>query len=449
MKIFRAKSNEKPARENQAIQKSINPRTARLAVWVIIGGGFILGLIAFGAYWGFRTGAMELSARRTAQVSSSIDEQYRLGMQNLEAEEYELARQRFEFVLSQDPNYPGAAEKLTTTMQILFATATPTPVPPTRTPTPTRDLRPIQELFDQAMQSYTNQDWKAALDVLVALRETDPQYRVVDVDGMLFLSLRNLGVVKILQENDLEGGIYDLALAEGFAPLDADADGYRNLARLYMIGSSFWEADPATAVYYFSQVASAAPYLRDASGWTAIERYRASLIDYGDLLAARGEWCQAEEQYGYARNVRSDAGLEATATYASVQCSPPTNTPTMTWTPTITPTVTSTSPPVVTATPTLFLPTETSDNIPTATSTIQPTATLTPTPPQAATATATLTPTPSPESATDTVSPATETSAPTSTPTPTTPPAPTETLTATLTQAANEETPQGTTSNQG
>jgi len=439
-----------------ASQKRINPKLTRIAVWVIIGGLFILTLISFGAYWGYRAGTMQLSARATAQISDSIQEQYHLGVQNLEAGEYELARQRFEFVLSQDSDYPGAAEKLTTAMQILYATATPTPVPPTLTPTPTRDLRPIQELLDQAVLDFKNQDWDAAINLLVLLREEDPQYRVVEVDGMLYLALRNRGVAKILQGNDLEGGIYDLALAEGFAPLDGDADGYRNLARLYMFGSSFWEADPATAIYYFGQVASAAPYLRDASGWTARERYRASLIHYGDLLASRGDWCDAEDQYELALDVRSDTDLEATATYASEQCSPPTEVPTETLPPSPSPTWTVTQPAMVTNTPTLSPPTGTPVSSPTATSTLEPTQTADSTSPPATTPTETSTAEPSPEPATETVPPATE--LPTQTPSATVEIAPTETPTPTQTemepspptstQTVGDETPEITASAQ-
>jgi len=46
---------------------------------------------------------------------------------------------------------------------------------------------------------------------------------------MLFISLRQRGVDKIWKEGDLEGGIYDLALAARFAPLDVQASSSREL----------------------------------------------------------------------------------------------------------------------------------------------------------------------------------------------------------------------------
>jgi hypothetical protein len=139
----------------------------------------------------------------------------------------------------------------------------------------------------------------------------------------------------------LEGGIYDLALAEKFGPLDAQALTYRNVARLFMIGLGFWEVYPEQAIYYFQQVASAAPYLRDASGWTARERYRAVLIQYADQLAGEEQWCEAEEYYLIAISIRSEFSLEEKLVFVSVNCSPPTPTPApITETPT--PTETST-----------------------------------------------------------------------------------------------------------
>jgi len=184
---------------------------------------------------------------------------------------------------------------------------------------------------------------------------------------------------------DLEGGSYDLALAERFGPLDAEATNFRELARLYMYGSSFWEAYPEQAVYYFWQVASAAPGLQDASGWTASERYHAALIQYGDYLARNGDWCAAQEQYNLALSYREDARLVSTLIYAEEQCFTPT--PTFTSVPSETPTPTLTETLIPTDTPTpveipsptaTFLVEITSTNTPEVTIAPLPTETFTP-----------------------------------------------------------------------
>jgi hypothetical protein len=216
---------------------------------------------------------------------------------------------------------------------------------------------------------------------------------------MMYLALRNRGVLKILEESNLEGGSYDLALAERFGPLDVEANTARDWARLYMYGVSFWEAIPERAVYYFSQVAAAAPYLRDGSGWTARERYREVLIQYGDLFAAQENWCNAQAQYELAGSIRLDDRLQGKIVDAAQNCAPPTEIPTETLMETATPTLTPTLE--------IILPTETP------TLETQPTATETPPPPLEPSPTSgEVTPTDTLPPPSETPSPPTETPAP-------------------------------------
>jgi tetratricopeptide (TPR) repeat protein len=374
--------------------------------WVIL---FLLGLsvmVVIGVLLGYESGRQTNIAVKTRMVELTLEEQFDLGVQDLEAGRYEVAYQRFEYIIEQDPSFPGVTEKLADAMSILYATATPTQASPTISPTPTIDLRPVEELFNQAIALVSVQDWGTAIDTLLALRNADQAYEVARVDGLLFVSLRHRGLNKIWQEGNLVGGLYDLALAERFGPLDVQSTSARDLARLYIIGSSFWEVHPEQAVYYFSQVAAAAPGLRDASGWTASERYREALIQYGDFLASQNDWCNAQAQYELAFAISGDAALQEKHTYAALQCSPPSETPlqttetlTPTWTPTgatvppgltATPTATQGGPPIVTPTPTVTqtsTPTQPAavTPTPTATQTAVPTDTVPPSPTPSAT----------------------------------------------------------------
>lgn len=384
------------ARLESGLQSRL-PRPAILIAWALS----VLLLFSLAVYIGAANGYQAaLQARQQKQDFAQIQavvEQYQLGLQDQRAGRLEVAKQRFEWVLSEDPNFPEASQRLAAVNAILFATATPTPTPPptpTATLSPTPDLRPIEELFDTSRAFIAAGDWDAAISAVINLRSADPNYKVAQVDRMLYLALRNRGINKILQDGDLGGGTYDLVLAEQFGPLDAEAHYALGWARLYQYGSAFWGADPAAAVYYFGQVAAAAPYLRDGTGWTAMSRYRAVLIQYGDKLASQGEWCAAEEQYRLAANINSDGELLDKVEDAAYECSPPTATAT------ITPTFTLTPPATASAT---LLPT------------------WTPTPPMAATPTEIFTPTPT-EAATEPTPP---TSAP-PTETPTTVPPTTE-----------------------
>jgi hypothetical protein len=113
------------------------------------------------------------------------------------------------------------------------------------------------------------------------------------------------------------GRIYDLALAERFGPLDSDALSYRELACMY--GSSFWEAYPEQAVYYFGQVA--AMRVERCIGWTA--RALPGRLDPICRPVGPGRRrCAAQIQY----ELSGDASVAATAIYAAEQCNPPTPT---------------------------------------------------------------------------------------------------------------------------
>jgi tetratricopeptide (TPR) repeat protein len=339
------------------------------AILLVLGIAAALGLVTLaGALAGYRSGVNARQSSATEQALLSVKDQYDLAVQDLAEGRYEVARQRLEYILAYDPNYPGATDRLTEALAILYATATPSPLPPTITPTPTRDLRPVQDLFSQAQSLVSSSQWDQAIDTLLAVRQADPAHQTARVDGMLFISLRQRGVEKIINLGNLEGGAYDLALAERFAPLDVQANSWRELARLYLTGSSFWEVIPEQAVYYFSQVAAAVPGMRDSSGLTASERYRLALAQYGDQLGKNGDWCAAQEQYELSLSIGVDAAIQEKRDNAALQCSPPSATPGE-----ATPTPSSTLPAGVT-------PSATSPFIPTPTNTPPPPVTTEPPP---------------------------------------------------------------------
>jgi type II secretory pathway pseudopilin PulG len=319
-----ASGNKPPARKPASQRR----RSLWKPLLLALGIAAILGLAALsGALAGYRSGINQRQSAAAEQTTLSLGEQYKLAVDDLAAARYEVAKQRLEYILAIEPTYPGAAERLAEALAVLYATATPTPLPPTVTPTPTRDPRPVQELFSQAQSLVSSEQWDQAIDTLLAVRQADPAHQAARLDGLLYISLRQRGVNKITNQGNLEGGAYDLALAERFAPLDVQASSWRQLARLYLFGSSFWEVIPEQAVYYFSQVAAAAPGLRDASGLTAAERYRLALVQYGDQLAGKGEWCAAQEQYELSLTLGMDAAVQEKRDNAALQCSPPSATP--------------------------------------------------------------------------------------------------------------------------
>lgn len=312
----------------------------------------VLALIAAGsAFAGYNSAIDQRTRYQSTLVAGEATNQYILAQQDIAIGNYDRARQRLEYIIKIDPNYPNASDQLAFVLTQQRITATPTFVPtPTLTPTP--DYRGRDDLFTQAQNLLIGRDWSGTIDTLLLLRKNYPDYMAVKVDDMLYVALRNRGIDKIAQLHDLEGGNYDLTLAERFGPLDAEARNWRDWADLYIRGASFWDVDWSQAVYYFSQLASAAPNLSDASGWTASNRYMDALLGYGDWFAAREQWCDAQAQYDTYMTLLASPQVEPTAIYVADKCTQALNPPPPPVTPeTETPTPTATLPAGTTPSP--------------------------------------------------------------------------------------------------
>jgi hypothetical protein len=311
------------------------PGRPRRWPWVILGIFLILALGAIGTMLGYREAERIRVQNKLDQVAAVATEHFMAGLVAQQNKQYELARTQYEYVIKLDSSFPGVQDKLREVMIASAIKNTPTPVPTKVVPTltPTLDTRPQQDIYTQVRQEYANQNWEAFFATVDSLRRIDPTYQAVQVDGMMYFAFRFRGIDKIIHQANLEGGLYDLALAERFAPLDVDALGYRNWARMYLNGASFWEIDWEKVIVYFEEIYPYFPNMRDSSGLTAIERYRIAARGQGDKLYASGDYCGALDYYQKSLQAVADGALEQTATAVYSQCYPPTDIPTITPTP--------------------------------------------------------------------------------------------------------------------
>lgn len=309
---------------NQDQTQEIKPskkKKKKLNRFLFIVIGIVLLIVTSGASWflGSREGQKLRTVERDKVALENATTQYQLGVRELEEGRYDNARKRFEYVIKLVPDFPGAQEKLTEVMIAQSIVNTPTPAPePTVEPTP--DYRGEQELYDQALQYVQQEDWDNAIATLDLLRDKNLNFNPVDVDGLYYISLRNRGVKRILQEGSLEPGMYDLTLSERFAPLDNEADSYRVWARYYLTGASFWGLDWSQVVSIFGQIYPVVPNLMDSSGMTARERYRVGLIKWGDQLALQKDYCLAQEKYDLAFTLFVDESVSPAATAIHDAC---------------------------------------------------------------------------------------------------------------------------------
>ena len=288
---------------------------------------------------GYQSGISIRKQNQSSILMQQLGEQFQLALVDIEFKRYANAEQRLEFIIANDPTFPGAQEKLTQAL-VLIKQPTPT-LTPSLTPTP--DFTGAEQAFARAQQLIAAQDWRGAIGALDEMRKLDKTYQTSQVDGMYYFALRNYGYDLITKQGNLEGGIYQLTLAERFGPLDRDANGLREGARYYLIGASFWELDWKQTLFYFDQVYRGWSGLWDGT-MTATERYRIASMRYGDQLVGEGQFCDAVTYYEAAQAL---APLDKPASHgyadAYQECFPPTEvaSPTATFSliPTDTPTL--------------------------------------------------------------------------------------------------------------
>ncbi len=263
-------------------------------------------------------------------VAQALKEQMDTGIDDLLAGHHDLARQRFEYILEKDPNYPGARELLD---QTLLALNEPTPTPsPASSPTPTEtpDMTSYDGIFGSAQSAFAREEWSTALDLLLILRGSDPYFRVSEVNQLMAISLRNLGMDELLQSL-LEQGIYHITLAERFGPLDGQASSWRNSASFYTFANSYYGLDWKLSTEYFGQICA-------ANIWGACRKYGESALEYAKILAEEGDVCQAVQFYEIAFSYIINDGVAPTATKVFSLCqtaTAPVPTGTITLTPTL------------------------------------------------------------------------------------------------------------------
>ena len=282
----------------------------------------VIVLLAIAIFSGFRSGIGTRQSYQSSVMSEQLSEQFTFALVDIQFGRYENAKQRLEWIIQHDPSFPDAQQQLTNVL-VLMNQPTPTPTPSL---TPTPDFSGAEEAYARAQQLITAQDWPGAIGALDEMRKLDITYNTSLVDGMYYFALRNYGV-NLINSGNLEGGIYQVTLAERFGTIDRDANGLREGARIYLIGASFWELDWAQAVFYFDQVYRGWAGLWDGTMY-ATTRYQYASMRYGDELLAKGDYCGAYTQYTNAQGVGAlDSAAQKGFNEATEACYPATATP--------------------------------------------------------------------------------------------------------------------------
>lgn len=312
----------------------VKPKKVRHGKWVWLGILMMLVITAIGVGVGYKLAMDVRSKEEITQRLELATTQFVMAEEDQKAGNLNMARQRFEYVLQVYPEYPGLEEKLTEVMIAInlvqpeapTSEATPAPIV---TSVPTKDTRVVSELYAQARAQYSAGDWQGLLATINQMRNIDPSYEPLAVDGMYYYALRNNGILKI-QQGHQEVGLYYFAMAERIAPLDAEVESPRVWAQMYEIAGSWYGISYTKSAELFYTLSQQMPNMVDTSGITARQRYVGSLEGIGDNLMKALDYCNAAVQYTSAKDIISNEKLLVKLQQAQDFCANPPATPTPT-----------------------------------------------------------------------------------------------------------------------
>jgi tetratricopeptide (TPR) repeat protein len=315
----------------QEPEKSSDSKPQKGKTWLWILGGLlaILLIAATGGAGGYYAGISDRQAVEKNNLILAASTQYQLGLADLAASRFDMAKQRFEYVIQLDPSYPGVLESMAKLTIIMNATATPT-VAPIPTAAPTLDLSGVEALLAQSKQLLAASDWNGAISAMDSLRKQNVSFKTLEIDGMYYLALHGRGIQKIAN-GSLEGGIYDFANMRLFGPDDNVIQSQEEAAKMYINAGRYFGWDWVNAVKYFGDLYKSNPELMDMSHDTVADRYRRSLAGYGDQLSTKSKWCDAVPYYTESLAISNDNKVAAAFSKANNKCiaSQPTEIPTI------------------------------------------------------------------------------------------------------------------------
>ena len=282
----------------------------------------VLVIVGIGVFGGYRAGISIRLNKETELVTQQLSDQFSRALVDIQFGNYDAAKTRLEYIIGINPSFPGAMDKLDRGDGPIYRSNSHTSC--LSHPTIDRGRYQLRSPTGAGAAIGRCRAMAECVDRAGHFARQDFTFHTVDVDGMYYFALRNLGV-DMIKEGNLEGGIYELTLAERFGPLDNTAHVLRDNARAYINAASFWELDWQRATQQFSA-------LNGSGIWdgtmTATERYRIAAMRYGDQLYADGQFCDANDQYQAAQSVGElDADVVGRAHQAYLACYPPTGTP--------------------------------------------------------------------------------------------------------------------------
>jgi tetratricopeptide (TPR) repeat protein len=247
------------------------------AAIVVLLGGYVVIMAVMGVYDGLKDRALE-----NQQIAQ---EHYALGLEYLQAEDYERAIGEFELALRHDSSLSDARDYLNKAKEKTKAQVAPT--------SETR-LDAVKALYREAVTHYESGALEAAVTALEDLHGLDPEYQSENVATMLAKAHYQLGLNAVAGDRlDEATSHFDTVLT--LEPDDKEAQDQLDLINLYSAALNFWERDWAATIQALKGLYALAPDYKDVE-----IRLHDAYVFRARSLAGQGSWCEASTQYANA-----------------------------------------------------------------------------------------------------------------------------------------------------
>ena len=272
--------------------------------WAMIAGmlaGGALLVIVILALLAIYQGTQERARLNRAAAS----DHYQKGLQQLVAENYELAQAEFELVLQLDPKHTDASTKLAELDALLGSEATPTSAV---------NQQQALLLYNEARQLYNQADWEGVIAKLEQVKILDPNYERETVTDLLVEAYGKAGS-QFVEQDRLEEAIRYFDRALELRPAEVAIREEKRLASLYLAGLGYWGANWQGAIDSFSVLYQLKPDYKDTE-----QRLYNAYVAYADTLYDGADWCAARDRYDSALAMQFSEALKAKRDEAAQNC---------------------------------------------------------------------------------------------------------------------------------
>jgi hypothetical protein len=293
----------------------------------------VLGIYGTVAYLAWQSGQTQRTENARQALEDEMAEQLDYARGDVNEGNFTLALRRLEWILVQNPEYPGVVSLQLEAQAGLDKRLAPTPTPEP-TVTPVAEITPLgpdpEGPFAELSRLIEDGEWGEAIVAIIAFQAQFPGHKRQETDIMLYNAYIEEGI-KLLNGDRVELGLFYLTQAEKLGDLPVEAEDHRIWAELYLIGIGYFGVDWGLAVYYFRDLCAAAPFYQDAC-----LTFHEALVAYGDQYASNLDWCPARDLYAEAVQMSSDQALQEKLRDARTACLEATPTPPAVITATIT-----------------------------------------------------------------------------------------------------------------